>query len=118
MTLTQHPVVVSHGVSLESTSRIMVSATASLITVAHPNELQPALSQSSKAVLIDDAELARKFIRLRYWQDAKWWFIAFLVHQLLTSIIAHQYHLEAEWHLKWKIAPPIDGKIILSPIKK
>ena len=89
-----------------------------VLRVANPSDLPNALAQHDKPVVIEVHSLQRKFQLLAYWQEARWWFIAWLMYKVLTTVIANQYHLDAEWHLKWKIEQSFDGKIILTPTQK
>ena len=108
----------THHVALAATTHLTTTMIAALVTVNEPEQLSAALSQQEKPVVIENADLSRKFSRLAYWQEARWWLIAWLVYKLLASAIANQYHLEGEWHLKWTIGTSLDGKITLTPTKK
>jgi hypothetical protein len=84
------------------------------VTVTRPEQLPAALEQRAKPVIIENDALCRQLTRLAYWRNAKWWLIAWLVYRLLASTIAHQYHLEADWHVHWKTIE-IDGHLLLTP---
>jgi hypothetical protein len=88
------------------------------LRVINAKELPAALAQREKTIVIEGDKLTRPFSWLAYWQEARWWFIAWLVYRVLTTIIANQYHLDAEWHLSWKIERTFDGKITLTPTAK
>ncbi|HEX9324411.1 MAG TPA: hypothetical protein VF913_20170 [Xanthobacteraceae bacterium] len=84
------------------------------VTVTRHDQLAVALKQRAKPVIIENDALSRQLIRLEYWRDAKWWLIAWLVYRLLASAMAHQYHLEADWHVHWKTIEA-SGRLLLTP---
>ncbi len=84
------------------------------VSVTRPDQLDAALKQLAKPVIIEHDTLRRQLARIAYWRDAKWWLIAWLVYRLLASAIAHQYHLEADWHVHWKTIE-IGGHLLLTP---
>jgi hypothetical protein len=104
---------VAHNVAVRETAEAADVLTAS-VTVTRPDQLAAALKQRSKPVVIEDAVLVRKFLRLEYWREARLWFIAWLIYRLLASALVHQYHLEADWHLHWKLMQT-DGRLVLTP---
>jgi hypothetical protein len=80
-------VVHSVGIAMGVSSALAVGE----VVVRTTNELPSALAQHEKNVVIENEELNRKFSRLAYWQEARWWFVAFLVYKLLASSIANDY---------------------------
>jgi hypothetical protein len=50
-------------------------------------------------------------------QRARFYFVAWLIYKLLVHSVTNDYQLEADWNLKWKIAP-FEGKVILTPANK
>ena len=85
------------------------------VVVRTPQELAPALAQHEKKIVIDNPQIAKHFIWLAYWREAKWPLVAFLIYHLLQMAIAHHYKIEAEWHMNWKIERSVNGKITLHP---
>src|SRR4051794_23256166 len=93
-----------------------VGAATGYITVKWPNELQNALKQAKKDIIIENETIAQRFSRLAYWQEARWWFIAYLTYKLLASAIARDYQLDADWTAKWTTIQ-MGGSVKLTPKK-
>jgi hypothetical protein len=86
-----------------------------LLRVTRREEFGPALAQHEKSILIEDQELKKQLARLAYLQEIKWWLIPILLAWILSQAIAHNYKIDASWHVNWKIERSFDGKITLTP---
>jgi hypothetical protein len=102
-----HQVTVNIGVvsGVKATGEIIVRTAA---------ELPPALRQHEKPVVIEDAELARRFQRLLEWREARSWLIAVVGGGLIAYAISMNYKVEIGFEKDFKLQK-LNGKITLTP---
>lgn len=93
-----------------------VQATGDIIVRA-ADELAPALRQREKPVVIEDAELARRFQRLLEWREARNWLVAVIGAGLIAYAISMSYKVEIGFEKDFKLQK-LNGKITLTPTGK
>jgi hypothetical protein len=107
---------VVHEVSVEEFIDVEDFYSAEVIRVALPSQLPGALAQR-KPVVIDNDKMARQFLRLQHWQEARKWVFGAIVTALLGYAISRDYKIEASWHRDWKVNT-LDGKVTLTPVQR
>jgi hypothetical protein len=109
----------TNHVLLAATGQIRVTGmAANMIVVSRPEELPAALSQRAKPVVIENAELTRKFGWMEFWQgrEATYRYIATLIFALLALAMVLQYKISLGWQQDWTLGRS-DGKITLTPTR-
>jgi hypothetical protein len=106
----------THRVNLHAHTQAVASARATFIAVTLPQQLAPALAQRQRAVIIENAEMQRRFTAFVQWQQAaRWWLIPILIAWLLNQAIIRDYKIDASWRYIWKVERTFEGKITLTP---
>ena len=86
------------------------------LTVTKPSQLSEAL-RTNKPIVINNAELERRFRSLQRWQEARAWVFGFIVASLLAYAISRDYKIEAGWQKNWEINTS-EGRVILMPMER
>src|SRR5438445_8392315 len=102
---------VVHDVSVEDFLDIDDVFSAEVIRVTKPDQLPSALAQKNKLVVIENNEMARRFLRLQRWQEARKWIFSAIVVAVFYYAISRDYKIEVSWHRDWKVNT-LDGKVI------
>jgi hypothetical protein len=104
-----------HHVLVGAPMHMEVTLAVATLRVTRTEEFAPALAQREKSIVIEDQELKKQLARLAYLQEMRWWLIPALLASILSQSIAHNYKIDASWHLNWKIERTFDGKLTLTP---
>ncbi len=107
---------VVHEVSVDLFVDADVFFSPEVIRVTRPDQLAPALAQRTKAVVIDNPEMEKRFQSMQAWANVR--FIGTLIALLIAFAIAQGKH-EVALSLKrdWK-QNTLEGKITLTPIER